>query len=252
MGCDFADQLAIQSWCFRTYETHDKVIEALKACDVRCVELTTRHVFAGGKSYPGGPQALVDFYLERGITISGYGLHVFSEGTEADARWLMELARAAGFGSLAADFKPGGVEQAERLAAEYGVKVALHNHGRRHRYGPAWAIEEVLSATSPNIGLCLDTAWAIDSGDDPVALARKHADRLYGVHVKDFVFDRAGKPEDIIVGTGNLDLPTFLGTLKEIGFAGAFTLEYEGDVENPIPATKQCVQAIRKAAKALR
>jgi len=251
MARDFVERLAIQSWCFRTYETHEKVIQALKACDVNAVELTTRHVFAGGKPYPGGPQALVDYYLERGITISGYGLHVFAEDTEDEARWLMELARAAGFDALVADFRPGGVEQAERLADEYGLKVALHNHGRRHRYGPAWAVDEVLAVTSPNIGLCLDTAWAIDSGDDPVALARKYADRLYGVHVKDFVFDRAGKPQDVIVGTGNLDLPALLGTLKEIGFAGTFTLEYEGDVDSPIPATKQCVEAIRQAAKAL-
>jgi sugar phosphate isomerase/epimerase len=67
------------------------------------------------------------------------------------------------------------------------------------------------------------------------------------VHVKDFVFDRAGKPSDVVVGQGNLDLHAFLKTLGEINFDGYFTLEYEGDVNDPVPSTRQCVQAVRAA-----
>jgi len=64
--------------------------------------------------------------------------------------------------------------------------------------------------------------------------------------VKDFVFDRAGKVEDVTVGEGNLDLPAMLELLGEIGFDGYFTLEYEGDVDNPVPAVAKCVQVIRE------
>ena len=38
----------------------------------------------------------------------------------------------------------------------------------------------------------------------------KFGKRMYGVHVKDFVFDRAGKWEDVVVGTGNLKLKEFM------------------------------------------
>jgi sugar phosphate isomerase/epimerase len=84
----------------------------------------------------------------------------------------------------------------------------------------------------------------MDSGQDPVAMAEKFASRLYGVHVKDFVFDRAGRPEDVVVGTGNLDLAKLKSVLDKNSFDGYTVLEYEGDVNDPVPALKECVEAL--------
>ncbi|HEX2950799.1 MAG TPA: TIM barrel protein, partial [Armatimonadota bacterium] len=83
-----------------------------------------------------------------------------------------------------------------------------------------------------------------DSGENPVAAAEKYADRLYGVHVKDFIFGRNGAPEDVIVGTGNLDLPQLFATLTSNGFSGYLTLEYEGDEKNPVPSVRECVEKL--------
>jgi len=95
--------------------------------------------------------------------------------------------------------------------------------------------------------LNLDTAWALDAKQNPIQWAEKYAARLYAVHLKDFVFDRARQSRDVVVGTGNLDLPKLLATLRAQGFKGAMILEYEGDVANPVPALEQCVAAIRQA-----
>ena len=65
-------------------------------------------------------------------------------------------------------------------------------------------------------------------------------------YIKDFVFDSSGKPEDVIVGQGNLKLDALFSVLKESGFAGTSILEYEGDIENPVPALQNCVDAVRK------
>jgi sugar phosphate isomerase/epimerase len=51
----------------------------------------------------------------------------------------------------------------------------------------------------------------------------------------------------VIIGEGNLNLKKFLATLADIGFDGTFVLEYEGDVDDPVPALKQCVDAVRAA-----
>ena len=117
--------------------------------------------------------------------------------------------------------------------------------GNKIRDDEGWAIEDLLANASSNVGLCLDTAWALDSGDDPIELAKTFQERLYGVHIKDFIFDRAGKPGDVIVGSGNLDLPALATFLTEIDYQGYLTLEYEGDEYNPTPALKECVDAIR-------
>jgi len=250
MKLDFVERLGIQSFCFRGLPEHEQVVDALKECGVNSVELAFTHYKPQEEK---DHSAIVSFYRDRGIEISCYGAYWFSAGEKKPqpARPAFEFAKAAGFDTICAMFDPSGFEIAEKLCEEYSMKVAIHNHGRRMRYGAVWELEEVFENTSPNIGLCLDTAWMQDSGGDPIEVARKFADRLYGVHIKDFVFDRSGRHQDVIVGEGNLDLPLFLKTLDEVGFDGFFTLEYEGDVDNPVPSTKKCVEAVRKAAASL-
>ena len=247
MTIDFMEALAIQSWCFRGFKTHDEVTAALGECGVSRIELSHAHY----KPWEAGDhREIVDYYRRRGVAISCYGAFGIA-GDEEKARKVFDFAKTAGFDTIVVMFGQGGLETGEKLCAEYGKRIAVHNHGRHDPDGSVWRIEELLAGSSPNVGLCLDTAWMIDSGEDPVKVAEKFADRLYGVHIKDFVFDRAGKHSDVVVGTGNLDLPGFLKTLRRIDFNGFFTLEYEGDVNDPIPATKKCVEAIRRAAEAL-
>jgi sugar phosphate isomerase/epimerase len=155
----------------------------------------------------------------------------------------------AGARVITADFSldriPECFATASRLADRYGINLAIHNHGGRHWLGSRDILAKVFSQTSERIGLCLDTAWALDSGEDPVAMAEAFAGRLYGVHFKDFTFDSARRPHDVVVGTGNLDLAGLLAVLDRSGFDGVPVLEYEGDVDNPVPALSACVAALR-------
>jgi sugar phosphate isomerase/epimerase len=152
---------------------------------------------------------------------------------------------------MSCDFAPEGVpaafDLADDLAEEYGIKLAIHNHGGRHWLGNSQTLRSILGMTGDQIGLCLDTAWALDAGENPLKMIEEFGPRLYGIHIKDFVFDRARKPEDVVVGSGNLDLARLLSTLETANFNGYAVLEYEGDVENPVPALTECVKAVRAA-----
>ena len=54
----------------------------------------------------------------------------------------------------------------------------------------------------------LDVLWAADTGADPVALLRRHGDRLALLHVKDGVgIAASGDATPIALGEGELDLP---------------------------------------------
>jgi sugar phosphate isomerase/epimerase len=171
----------------------------------------------------------------------------------ARERLLGEFMRRAGATVIAVDFEPGAGPDiwraAERIADEFDLRLAIHNHGGRHWLGNTQMLAHVFAHTSPRIGLCLDTAWALDAHEDPVAMAEKFADRLYGVHLKDFVFDRAGRQSDVVIGQGNLDLPKMLALLRGNDRVASVIIEYEGDIDNPVPALTQCVQQIRSAAQ---
>jgi sugar phosphate isomerase/epimerase len=112
-------------------------------------------------------------------------------------------------------------------------------------------IEHLLKLGGPNIGVNIDTAWCMQIGPwggDPVQWVRERfKGRVYGVHYKDFVFDRRGKWEDVVVGTGNLDLPAFVRALEETGFDGMAVIEYEANPENPVAALTECVNRMRAA-----
>ena len=236
------DRLGIQSWCFRSMKSHTEVIDALRACRVQRLEISNAHVHP----LKSNATAVREEYQRAGIIISSAGAFTLG-GDEHEAEQVFRFMRGLGLSSFAAALRPDGVAIAQRMAERYGMHVALHNHGRNHWHGPSWALDQILAKTSSVIGLCLDTAWALDAGDDPVEMVRRYADRLYGVHIKDFVFDRSGKPQDVIVGQGNLDLPGLLRALEEVEFSGFLTLEYEGEMADPIPGTQKCVAAVHQA-----
>ena len=235
-------RIGVQSWCFRTFKTTDEVIAAVQASGLDALELCGVHLDLRD---PAAVDAALARYRESGITISSFGV-AGMPNDETACRPLFEFARKSGFTAISADPDPAAFALLEGLCTEYSVNIAIHNHGRRHRWGSVRELETVFAKTSPCIGLCLDTAWMLDSGENPVKIARHFADRLYGVHIKDFTFKADGSAEDVIVGTGNLQLPALFTALQEINFTGYTTLEYEGDEQNPVPSVQACVAELKK------
>lgn len=82
--------------------------------------------------------------------------------------------------------------QAE-LAAQYGVKVGIHNH-LGSQVETQEQLEEFLSRC-PNCGLVLDIGHMHGAGGDPVYIAQKYFDRIVTVHFKDYVIKDADATE---------------------------------------------------------
>ena len=245
---DIGRDLGVQSYCFRGFKENHRVVELVKECGLSAIELWGGHADFTDES---GFDEVIDTYRRGGVDITGIGTQTLRNDEETEAKFF-EFARRAGAISVTASFVvdsvPESFRTAEKLAEKYGIRVAIHNHGGRHWLGSREMLRNVLVNTNEWIGLCLDAAWALDSHEDPVAMAEEFADRLYGVHLKDFVFDRAGRPEDVIIGQGNLDLNRLVEVLRQSRFSGALVLEYEGDVEDPVPAMKRCVAAVGEVA----
>jgi sugar phosphate isomerase/epimerase len=244
---DFLKELGVQSYCFRGFKDNQTVTEMVKACGLSKIELWRGH---GRFEDVEGYSDVIGTYQDAGVDIVSMGQQTFSGDVQTEQRWF-EFITQAGAQTITSNFTvestPESYYKAEALAEIYDVRLGIHSHGGRHWLGTSDMLRYVFDRTSASIGLCLDTAWAIDSREDPIAMAREFADRLYGVHLKDFVYDPSRHPEDVIIGEGNLNLKDFLATLQDIGFDGTFVLEYEGDVDDPVPALKQCVDAVKAA-----
>jgi len=238
-------EISIQSWCFRTWNEHDKIIQATKLCGLKYIELGSLFV---DPFRHADYLTIISQYRANGVEVSGHGVNSIDVNQEKNHTWF-EFAKALGLKNLVASFSKGQeIETAiriEPICDEFGIRIAIHNHGRKHNLGSPDALDQVFSRTSENIGLCLDTAWMLDSGYDPVEIAAKYRDRLYGVHVKDCVFRPDGQPEDTIVGEGNLRLDALVQLLHDTDYDGFLTIEYEGDVADPVPNSTKCVEAIK-------
>lgn len=236
--------VAIQSYCFRYFKALPAFIEQLKSTGVAHMELCGVHAnFADPATFA----PVIDQLKRASAQIVAIGVErMTGDATQDKPRF--EFCRAAGVKNMSITFAPEAMFDAlrnvERLADQYDVNLGIHNHGGYDWLGNSTILKYIFSKTSKRIGLHLDTAWAIDAKQDPVKMVEQFSDRLFGVHVKDFVYDRARKPTDVIVGEGNLDLPKFMAALKSINFNGPLVIEYEGDVENPVPALKRCVAAL--------
>src|SRR5512133_650429 len=125
MKTDLLSRLGIQSWCFRKFTTTQQVIDGLRACGVDHLEICGVHGDA-----VKDPQAarVIDEYRKAGITLSSTG--VYSVGNdEAASRRVFDFAKKAGIKAISGYMQFEWMPLAEKLAAEYGIKVALHNHG---------------------------------------------------------------------------------------------------------------------------
>jgi sugar phosphate isomerase/epimerase len=239
-------ELGVQSYCFREFKSNREVIKRVKECGLSVIELCGVHADFANEA---ACDEVIAVYRESGVRIVSIGVQGLADDEKKEEKYF-EFARRAGARFMAVDFNPARMpacfRTAERLADKYDLRLAIHNHGGTHWLGSAAMLETVFRTTSPRIGLCLDTAWALHSHEDPSAMVERFSQRLYGIHVKDFVFDRAGRHADVVVGTGNLALPRLKAAMDKAGFKGYWVLEYEGEPNDPVPAIQQCVAQIKK------
>jgi sugar phosphate isomerase/epimerase len=149
MAAEF--RLGIQSYCFRKFLPLPDLIGALRQAALSYVEIWPRHIPFDA---PAGVQAEALATLKRnGIAVDSYGVIGF-DTDEAKNRKVFDFAKRAGVRAMSADPNPDALELVESLCDGYDINLAVHNHGKKHRYGRFDQLDELFGKTSPRIGLC--------------------------------------------------------------------------------------------------
>ena len=191
---------------------------------------------------------------KHGLTMAAHGVNRF--GKDADAnRKIFEFANAIGVKNITADPDPAFFDQLDELVEEFDIRIAIHNHGPRHRYNKVVDVLHAIEGHDPRIGACADLGHYIRSGENATEVIRLLKGRLYGIHLKDFA-EMKDKTEGVIIGKGHLDVEGVVDALIEVDFPddGALSLEYESNPNDPIADIRACQQiaaaAIEKAKAA--
>ncbi|HEY0257919.1 MAG TPA: sugar phosphate isomerase/epimerase [Candidatus Methylacidiphilales bacterium] len=239
----------VQSYCFRETKNNADLAKMVREIGLDKIEICGVH--ADFNNVPAFKE-VVQTYREAGVSIVSFGVETFV-GAEKE-RNVFECAALAGAKHISAHFKvdsfPEAIKKVQKLSDEFGIRVGIHCHGGYSFGGQPDVLDYLIKLGSPQIGVCIDTAWCIQIGPylgKPVEWVKRYAGHIYGIHYKDFTFEPNGQWVDTVVGEGNLDLPAFVQALDSHGFDGMAVIEYEGDVKNPVPALKNCVKAMRSA-----
>jgi len=243
-------RMGVQSWCFREFKSLEAVIEKVHSLGLAHVEIApSAHLPVDTPLEE--VKAAAELFKKAGITIDACGV-VGLTNDEAACRKVFDYAKALGVMAISVSPEYDALPLVDKLTEEYGLPVGIHNHGPEDKlYATPDLFREHLARVSNRVGLCVDTGHFNRSGVDPLQVIDEFPDRIHGIHLKDMVKGAEGKWEDAIVGKGDLDLPGLLKKLKEIGFKGYLSLEYESDPSNPLPAMEKCLAEVREACKAL-
>jgi len=139
------------------------------------------------------------------------------------------------------DSLAGGLNRLGKLAAEAGMRLCYHHHMGTGVMTRA-DVDRLMDSTDPElVHLLLDTGHLAFAGDDPLAAARAHADRIKHVHLKDV------RPEVLsqvlrenlsfqdaieagvftVPGDGAIDFVPVLQALADAGYQGWLVVEAE-------------------------
>jgi sugar phosphate isomerase/epimerase len=226
-------RLGLASYTFRNF-TRTQLIGFMKQLNVSA--LNAKDV---KDHLPADPQqetiALAD-YATAGIQLHAAGAISFAKDEDADIRSKFDYCKRAGINVMVAgDPSVKNLPRIEKFVKEYGIRIAIHNHGPEDKTWPSPL--EVLKAVKdmdPRIGCCMDVGHAARAGTDVVKAIREVGPRLFNVHMKDLT-DFTSKDSQVAVGNGILPVRSIFEALIAVKYAGFVDLEYEIHPDDPMP-----------------
>ncbi len=185
---------------------------------------------------------------QHGLKAVNYGV-VGIPNDEAQARKIFDFAKKMGLYAITTE-SANAINLIEKLAREYDIAVAFHNHPGDIR-NPAYKVWNpyyvagLVEGRDPRLGACADTGHWARSGIKPLEALRVLRGRIISAHLKDL--NEFGKREahDVPFGQGVCDIGAVLDELKQQGFRGNLSIEYEHNWENSLPEVTQCVNFVR-------
>lgn len=244
-------KLSLQCWTFNRLSFFETVDRAA-ALGIKYLE-----IYPGQRLEPGSKETIGRTMSEATIAkvkkqlADAGGLRLVAYGVdgiptdEKGARKTFAWAKKMGIEVLVTETTP--TDLLEKLAKEYHIKIALHNHPN------SWPPDKVLAACkgrSKLIGSCSDTGHWMRAKLVPVDTLKKLQGRVVHLHFKDL--NAFGSGHDVPWGTGMADVKGMMAELKRQGYKGYLSIEYEyGDLDHLAANLPRCVEFFDRTAAEL-
>jgi len=229
-------ELGLASYTLREFNLED-TLAMTKKVGLKYICFKSMHLELN--STPAQIRDTVQKVKDAGLILYGGGvIYMRNEKQVNDA---FDYAKAAGMKVIIGVPQPELLPMVNEKVRQYDIKVAIHNHGPTDKMYPTpTSIIERINKLDKRIGLCMDIGHTMRSGIDPSIPAKKYADRLLDLHIKDV--SAANKDGHAVeMGRGVIDIPEFFKTLIDIGYDGVASFEYEKDAKDPLAGLAESV-----------
>lgn len=235
-------KLILQSWT-----THGTVVESIDYA--RQIGLHYIEIYPGqdlGLETKGkwGPEMTDDEIKQMLDAAKAADVKIIDTGVigissqEDEARKLFDWAKKLGITTIVSEPDPSALPMIDRLAGEYEINVAIHDHPKPTRY---WNPDDTykLIKDLKHVGFCADVGHWKRSGLEPVDVLKKYGEKVFSLHFKDLVpGDGPNGYHDVPWGTGDSKAAEMLAALKQKGFKGPIAIEYESKWD--VPTLRKC------------
>ena len=246
-------RLGMAGYTYKAYKT-DAMLEQMEKLGIRYLCVKAFHL-----PFAATDAEIADFKAKCAAHgVIPYALGPIDMSTEEEAEKAFAFAKRFGAKLIVGvPYKAGktkswndrvaNLELCRKIAAlcdRDDVRFAIHNHGPDMPlcFPTAESVVTAVKDLSPRMGLCFDIAHEYRSFRDPVAAIRAYGDWLFDFHLKNLTTDATRLPDNAVpLGRGVLDLKLILSALREVGYAGACSIEYETDFDNNYAPLAECV-----------
>lgn len=251
-------RLSIQTWTFHKYSFLESVDKA-DSLGIRYLEVYPGQQIGG--TIPGvfsyqlkkeERDKIKQYLLYKNVKVIAIGVVDKYYYTKDNLNEFFEFASYMQIPFITAEPEWQDLDEFNRLAIKYNVKVALHCHPKpaSHYWHPDSTIKAMQGRS--HIGAWPDLGHWARNGVNLVEGLKKMKGKLWGMHYKDIrEFDNVNAI-DTIFGKGVCDLPTVMKEMKNQGFNGVVTLEYEVHEEDNMVDIRECILFYEKQRKLLK
>ena len=170
---------------------------------------------------------------QKGVSLLSYG--VVRAGPEAEWRQIFDFAKRMGIATIIAEPALNQMEMLDKLTAEYGVNVGIHNHGEP----TPDMVAKLLDGRSKRIGIAPDNGHWTRRGIDNLGSLKRFEGRILSIHLKDL----NDAKRDVPFGEGTTPVAGILAWLDQADYKGPIIIEYEAG--NQQAAVRKCVEYLK-------
>lgn len=258
----FTSEIGVQMYSFRNVIPEiglEAVLDMIRDMGMTEIE--------GGVPKGMTPEEFRRVVEARGLRIPSTGAGFEQLATDVES--VAERAKALGARFVMTSWIPHrtgsfGIEEARnavevfntagKALREHGLTFTYHFHGYELRpHGDGTLLDYIVQNTDPeNVHFQMDVFWVHFGGGDVPRILRKYGSRFRTVHLKDM---KAGIEKDltgltadehnVVLGTGELDMPEILRAAKEIGIEHYFIEDESPLVLEQLPRSIEYLRTVR-------